>query len=84
MRLIKDVSESVAGVRTTDPSKPPVDKYLHQEMRDRLDVWPARFILKMKIVEAGDDLNDPTRPWPMKRVKVVMGTLTSVPVPDPK
>jgi catalase len=68
--------QPVAGVRTTDPAAPPVDKYLRQELEDRLRRWPARFMLMMTIGEAGDALDDPTRPWPDKRVRVVMGTLT--------
>jgi catalase len=33
-------------------------------------------MLMMTIGEAGDAFDDPTRPWPAKRVRVVMGTLT--------
>ncbi|QLC22003.1 catalase [Parasphingopyxis sp. CP4] len=67
--------QPVAGVKLTDPSAPPVDKYLHQELRDRLDKWPAKFLLLMTIGEEGDALDDPTRRWPMKRKRIVMGTL---------
>jgi catalase len=66
----------VAGVRTTDPDNPPVDVYLQQELKKRLDAWPARFLLMMTIGETGDALDDPTQPWPSHRVRVVMGTLT--------
>jgi catalase len=68
--------QPVAGVCTyerTAPLEP--DKYLHQELRDRLDQWPARFMLMMTIGEAGDAVDDPTQPWPAKRLRVVMGTL---------
>jgi len=68
--------QPVAGVRTTDPTAPPVDKYLHKELRDRLQQWTARFILMMTIGEAGDAIDDPTEPWPAKRLRIVMGTLT--------
>jgi catalase len=68
--------QPVAGVRTTDPKVPPVDDYLHQELEERLRQWPARFMLMMVIGEAGDAVDDPTMPWPDKRVRVVMGTLT--------
>ena len=30
----------------------------------------------MTIGEAGDALGDPTAPWPAKRIRVIMGTLT--------
>jgi catalase len=66
----------VAGVRTTDPRDPPVDVYLKKELENRLDQWPARFLLMMMIGEPGDALEDPTQPWPARRVRVVMGTLT--------
>jgi catalase len=66
----------VAGVETTDPAKMPVDDYLQGELRGRLKQWPARMMLMMMIGEAGDVLEDPTAPWPAKRVRVVMGTLT--------
>ena len=65
-----------AGVRTTDPRDPPVDVYLKKELENRLDQWPARFLLMMMIGEPGDALEDPTQPWPARRVRVVMGTLT--------
>ena len=68
--------QPVAGVRVTDPAKPPVDQYLAKELEGRLRQWPARFMLMMTLGEAGDDVDDPTRPWPAKRVRVVMGTLT--------
>jgi catalase len=67
----------VAGVETTkDTIKAPVDKYLQEELRERLKKWPARMMLMMMIGEAGDMLEDPTVPWPATRVRVVMGTLT--------
>ena len=66
----------VAGVRNRDPNAKPCDNYLQNELRARLAREPARFILMMSIGEVGDDLNDPSRPWPPHRVRVVMGTLT--------
>jgi len=68
--------QPVAGVRNTDPAAAPVDDYLKQELVDRLKQWPARFMLMMTIGETGDAFDDPTQPWPAKRVRVVMGTLT--------
>jgi catalase len=74
--------QPVSGVLTTNPKAPPVDKYLQQELCDRLAEGPARFILMMTIGEVGDDFNDPSRPWPPQRVRIVMGTLTLDAVPD--
>jgi catalase len=72
----------VAGVRTTEAKAPPVDVYLKKELEDRLNLWPARFLLMMMIGESGDALEDPTQPWPARRVRVVMGTLTLKKVAD--
>jgi catalase len=36
----------------------------------------------MTIGEAGDAIDDPTRPWPARRIRVAMGTLTLTGVPD--
>src|SRR6201994_1203676 len=68
--------QPVSGVSNTDPDVTPKDVYLHQELRDRLAKLPARFMLMMTIGEAGDAFNDPTIPWPDKRIRVSMGTLT--------
>ena len=67
----------VAGVQTTkDTNNNPDNEYLQEELRERLKKWPARMMLMMTIGEAGDALDDPTVPWPARRVRVVMGTLT--------
>lgn len=68
--------QPVAGIKQTDPAAVPVDRYLHAELRDRLRDWPAHFLLLMTIGEAGDAFDDPTLPWKMMRVRVVMGTLS--------
>ncbi|MBR0696035.1 catalase [Bradyrhizobium lablabi] len=68
--------QPVAGVCNTKATATAVDNYLRQELEERLGRWPARFMLMMTIGEAGDALDDPTQPWPAKRVRVVMGTLT--------
>ncbi|MGL6044509.1 MAG: catalase [Sandaracinobacteroides sp.] len=75
-RYVRFAWQPVAGVSLTSPAVPPVDDYLQQEMRDRLAHWPARFLLLMTIGEGGDAFDDPTIPWPIKRARVVMGTLT--------
>lgn len=77
----------VAGVKNRDPRKdPPCDKYLNEELKTYFQPTqtnpPARFILMMVIGEAGDNLNDPSRPWPPHRVRVVMGTLSIDKIPE--
>jgi catalase len=69
--------QPISGVLNTNPKAVPVDKYLQQELRDRLGREEhSRFSLMMSIGEVGDDFNDSTRPWPPHRVRVMMGTLT--------
>jgi catalase len=74
--------QPVAGVRNTNPKAVPPDKYLFDELRDRLRRWPARFMLMMTIGEADDALDDPTKPWPGTRIRVAMGTLTLIKVSE--
>jgi catalase len=73
--------QPVAGVRNTDPTAVPCDKYLREELENRLGRRPARFMLMMTIGEADDALDDPTQPWPATRIRIVMGTLTLTEVP---
>jgi catalase len=76
-RHVRFTWQPVAGVRTTDPEAAKKDDYLNEELKKRLRPrFPARFMLMMTIGEAGDAFDDPTRPWPAKRARVVMGTLT--------
>jgi catalase len=72
----------VAGVRNTDSKAVLKDQYLREELESRLRRWPARFLLMMTIGEAGDALDDPTTPWPARRTRVVMGTLTLIKVSE--
>ena len=74
--------QPVAGVRNTNPKAVPRDKYLREELENRLRQWPARFMLMMTIGDAGDALDDPTKPWPGTRIRVVMGTLTLIKVAE--
>ena len=74
--------QPVAGVRNTDPKAVPHEKYLFDELRDRLQRWPARFMLMMTIGEEGDAIDDPTKPWPGTRIRVAMGTLTLIKVSE--
>lgn len=81
-RQVRFIWQPTAGIRVTDPTAPPVDVFLHQELRDRLANWPAEFVLLMVIGEAGDAFDDPTIPWSLKRARVLMGTLTLVAVAE--
>jgi catalase len=74
--------QPVAGVRNTDPKAVPRDEYLREELENRLRRWPAGFMLMMTIGDAGDALDDPTQPWPARRIRVVMGTLTLIKVAE--
>ena len=75
-RHVRFFWQPVAGVKVTDAAAVPVDRYLHEELRDRLAKWPAQFLLLMAIGENGDAFDDPTIPWPIHRMRVNMGTLT--------
>jgi len=82
-RNVRFAWQPVAGVRNTDPAVDPLrDKYLRDEIEGRLKAWPARFMLMMTIGETGDAIDDPTQPWPAKRLRIVMGTLTLTKVAD--
>ena len=75
-RWVRFIWQPIAGVLTTDPNATPVDDYLKEEMRNRLEAEPVRFSLTMLIGEAGDNFKDSMRLWPPHRVRVMMGTLT--------
>lgn len=87
-RWVRFTWQPVDGVLPKRPPDPPVDDYLpdddylNETLRARLATGPARFSLMMMIGEAGDDFDDPSRPWPPHRVRVMMGTLTLRAVPD--
>jgi catalase len=49
--------------------------YLQEEIRERLARGPVRFTLELQIAQAGDDVNDPSTPWPSDRERVNAGTL---------
>ena len=81
-RWVRFSWQPVSGVLNTDIDGSGNDQYLQKDLRDRLAEGPARFTLMMAIGEAGDDFNDPSRPWPPHRVRVMMGTLTLDAVPE--
>ena len=75
-RHVRFAWQPVAGVAKRAQDAPPNNDYLQEELKERLRKWPAEFILQMVVGEAGDAFDDPTRPWPAKRLRVAMGTLT--------
>ena len=75
-RQVRFLWQPVAGVALRDPAKPPLSAYLHSELRTRLRTRPVEFQLMMSIGETGDAFDDPTIPWPARRARVTMGTLT--------
>jgi phospholipase C len=66
--------EPVAGVRPF-LEKGPDDDYLHQELRQRLQRGPIRFVLRLNVAGQGDDVDDPTKVWDTTRLRVVLGEL---------
>ena len=81
-RWVRFSWQPVFGVLNTKLTDPIRDEYLQQDLRDRLAKEPARFTLMMAIGEAGDDFNDPSRPWPPHRARIMMGMLTLDAVPE--
>ena len=81
-RWVRFSWQPVYGVLNTKITDPVIDQYLQQDLRNRLAKEPARFTLMMAVGEAGDDFNDPSRPWPPHRVRIMMGTLTLDAVPE--
>jgi catalase len=75
-RFVRFDWRPVAGVLNTPEDDPPKDVYLKQELAKRLEGDPVRFTLMMTIGETGDNYNDPSRPWPPHRTRVVMGELS--------
>jgi catalase len=49
--------------------------YLTADLRDRLAGGPASFTLLARLAEVGDELDDPTQPWPEEREAVAVGHL---------
>ncbi|SPJ31488.1 catalase [Falsiruegeria mediterranea] len=76
-RYVRFTWQPISGVQPRKLTKEPDNNYLHDELRDRLDGdGEAQFSLMMQLGEAGDDLNDCSRPWPPRRIRILMGTLT--------
>jgi catalase len=49
--------------------------YLQQEIRERLERGPVRFMLELQIAAPGDRVDDPAAAWPADRMRVNAGTL---------
>jgi catalase len=49
--------------------------YLQDDLATRLAGAPAAFALSVQIAEDGDDVDDPTVPWPDDRQRVTLGRL---------
>ena len=76
-RWVRFTWQPIAGVKTTTPEDALVDCFLHKELGERFKAGPVPcFTLMMVIGEAGDDFDNPSRPWPPHRRRIMMGTLT--------
>lgn len=49
--------------------------FLRDGLKDRVDDGRAEFVLRMQLAEQGDNPADPTRPWPVRRPRIVLGNL---------
>jgi catalase len=74
--------EPVDGVRS-DRSVT-ADHYLRDRLQDRITNGQAEFVLRIQLAEEGDDITDPTRPWPSRRPRIVMGQLRLTNIPTDK
>lgn len=69
--------QPVDGVFPVPPADLPklATDFLTTEMRERLKHAAARFTLRMTLGDPGDDVNDPTKAWPVSRRSLGMGVL---------
>jgi catalase len=63
-----------ANIATEDAEARGPD-YLQDDLATRLATGPAAFTLFVQIAEDGDDVDDPTVPWPDDRERVTLGRL---------
>jgi catalase len=49
--------------------------YLQDDLANRLADGAAAFTLSVQLAEEGDDVDDPTVPWPEERQRVILGRL---------
>lgn len=74
-RHVRFAWQPVAGVCPLDDPLAAATDFLSVEMRQRLQLAPARFELKMTLGDDGDAFDDPTVAWPVSRRAVMMGSL---------
>ena len=67
--------QPVAGVCPVDDPTSQAPDFLSTEMTNRLRSGPVHFELKMRLADVGDEIDDPTVPWPVTRRMVMMGHL---------
>jgi catalase len=72
-RFVRFRWEPVDGVQNVP--KGTKANYLRQELAESLDRSAIEFVLRMQVAEQGDDPTDPTKAWPQRRQRVVMGHL---------
>jgi catalase len=65
--------EPVDGVQSAPAGA--AGNFLRGGLQARVESGHAEFVLRIQVAEQGDDVADPTRPWPVRRPRVVMGNL---------
>jgi catalase len=75
-RMARFTFEPANGVRNEEKDHF-AENYLEDELIERLDgPAPSRFTLKAQLADQWDDSSDPTKPWPLNRRRIGMGTLS--------
>jgi catalase len=72
-RWIPDAGE---GTLTDAETRALGRDYLHEELGRRLAEGGFGYELRLQLAESGDDVIDPTTPWPEERALVTLGRLT--------
>jgi catalase len=72
-RFVRFRWEPVDGVQNAPKSTK--GAYLKDELEESLDRSAIEFVLRMQVGEQGDDPTDPTKAWPQRRQRIVMGHL---------
>jgi catalase len=71
--------EPVEGVRSASTTV--TGNFLRGGLQDWITNGRAEFVLRAQVAEQGDDTADPTRPWPSRRPRVVLGHLRLTDIP---
>ena len=71
--------EPEGGVRAHRGSS---EVYLFDDLRRRVADGRTGFVLRAQVAEPGDDLSDPTTPWPQTRRRLTLGRLVLTSVPE--